>query len=86
MGELNCHINGAKIHLKSFPESKAKQLNYHTIPILGEHQYDAAAIHVEINDLLKGMPNNVTVDSTYNDILEITLSCQSYNIGVSSVV
>ena len=37
MGELNCHVNGGKVHLKSFPGSKAKQLNHHTIPILEEH-------------------------------------------------
>ena len=81
MGELNRHINGGKVHLKSFPGSKANQLNHHTIPILEEHQYDAAAIHVGINDLLKGMPNNVCVDSICNDILEIALRCRNHSIG-----
>ena len=38
MGELNRYINGGKIYLKSFPWSKANQLNHHTIPILEEHQ------------------------------------------------
>ena len=88
IGELNRHINGGKVHLKSFPWSKANQLNHHTIPILEEHQYDAAAIHVGINDLLKGMPNNVSVDSICNDILEIALRCRNHNIGevfISSV-
>ena len=88
IGELNRHINGGKVHLKSFPWSKANQLNHHTIPILEEHQYDAAAIHVGINDILKGMPNNVTVDSICNDILEIALRCRNHNIGevfISSV-
>ena len=88
MGELNRHINGGKVHLKSFPESKANQLNHHTIPILEEHQYDTAAIHVGINYLLKGMPNNVTVDSIRNDILETALRCRNHNIGevfISSV-
>ena len=66
MGELNRHINGGRVHLKSFPGSEAKQLNHHTIPILEEHQYDAAAIHVGINDLLKGMSNNVT--ATVDDL------------------
>ena len=61
MGELNRHINGGKVHLKSFSGSKAKQLNLHTILIPEEHQQEAAAIHVGgINDLLKGMSNNVT--------------------------
>ena len=90
MGELNCHVNGGKVHLKSFPGSKAKQLNHHTIPILEEHQYDAAAIHVGINDLLKGMSNNVTVtvDSICNDIFGIALRCRNHNIDevfISSV-
>ena len=74
--------------MKSFPESKANQLNHHTIPILEEHQYDTAAIHVGINYLLKGMPNNVTVDSIRNDILETALRCRNHNIGevfISSV-
>ena len=71
MGELNRYINGGKVNLKSFPGSKANQLNHHAIPILEEHQYDAAAIHVGINDLLKRMPNNVTVDSICNGILEL---------------
>ena len=85
MGELNRHINGGKVHLKSFPGSKANQLNHHTIPILEEHQYDAAAIHVVINDLLKGMPNNVTVDSIFNDIFEIALRCRNHNVNEVSV-
>ena len=81
MGELNCHVNGGKDHLKSFPGSKANQLNHHTTPLMEEHQYDAAAIHVRINDLLKGMANNVTVDSICNDILEIALRCCNHNIS-----
>ena len=88
MRELNRHINGGKVNLKSFPGSKAKQPNHHTIPILEEHKYDAAAIQVGINDL--GMSNNVTVtvDSICNDIFEIALRCRNHNIGevfISSV-
>ena len=86
MGELNCHINVGKDHLKSFPQSK--QLIHHVIPILEELQYDVAAIHVGINDLLKGTPNNLTVGSICNDIFEIALCCHSQNIGevfISSV-
>ena len=74
--------------MKSFPGSKANQPNHHTIPILVDHQCDAAPIHVGINDLLKGMPNNVTVDSICNDILETALHCRNHNIGevfISSV-
>ena len=55
IGELNCLINSGKVHFKSFPGSKANQLNHHAMPILEEHQDDSAAIHVGTNDLLKGM-------------------------------
>ena len=80
IGELNCHINGGNVHLESFPGSKAKQLNLRTTPILEEHQRDAATIHVGINDLLRGVPNNVTVHSICNDILETALRCCNHNI------
>ena len=80
MGELDRYINGGKVHLKSFPGSKANKLNH---PILEEHQYDVAAIHVRINDLLKGMPNNVTVDSICNDIREIALRCHNHNVNIA---
>ena len=61
-------LNGGTVHLKS-PGSKANQLKHHAILILEELQYDTAAIYVEINNLLKGMPSNVTVVSICNDIL-----------------
>ena len=65
-----------------------KQLNHHTIPILEEHQYDTAAIHVGINDLLKGMFNNVTVivDSICNDTFEIALRCRNRDIDLFQVL
>ena len=81
IGELNRYINGGKVCLKSFSGSKANQLSHHPIYILEEHQYSAAAIHVGINDLLKGMPNNVTVGSISNNILETALCCRNHNIN-----
>ena len=61
--------------LKHFQDQKSKQLNHHAIPILEEYQQDAAAIHVGINELLKGMSKNVTatVNCICNDIFEIVL-------------
>ena len=69
--------------MKSFPGSKANQLNHHTAPIFKEYQYDAAATHVGTNDLLKGMSNNVTVNSICNDTLEIALRCRNLNVVYS---
>ena len=78
VGEVNRYVKDRKVHFKSFPTSKAKQLNHHTIAILEEHQCDAAAIHVETNDLLK---KNVHCICICNDILEIALRCRNDNIG-----
>ena len=44
MKEFNKYLNEDTAHLKSFPGSKAKQMDHHVIPILEEHQYDAAVI------------------------------------------
>ena len=67
--------------MKSFPASKANQLNHHTIPVLEDYQYDAAVIYVGMNDLPNGMSNNVTVDSICNGILQIALRCRNHDIG-----
>ena len=88
MGELNCYKNDGKVYLKSFSGLKTNQLNYNAIPILEDYQYNAVANHIGINDLLKGMPNNVIVDSICNNILEIALRCHNHDIGkmfISSV-
>ena len=74
MGEINYYINGGKVHLKL--KTKTNQLNHHVIPNLEEHQYDTASIHVGINNLLKEMPNNVTVESICNaSLIAILLRC-----------
>ena len=57
MKEFDKNLNGSIAYLKPFPGSKAKQMDHHAIPTLEEHQYDPAAIHVGINDLLKSRTN-----------------------------
>ena len=52
MGKFNSCINEANILLKSFPECKSMQLDHHIILILQNQYYDAAGIHVGINNLL----------------------------------
>ena len=68
MKEFNKNLNGGIAHLKPFPGSKAKQMDHHAIPILKEHQYDAAVIHVGINDLLKSR-TNLNVSEIAKDII-----------------
>ena len=52
MGKFNSCINEGNILLKSFPECKSMQLDHHIILILQNQYYDAAGIHVGINNLL----------------------------------
>ena len=80
MGEFNSSINGANVQLKSFHGCKAMQLDHHTIPILQEQYYDAAGIHVGINDLLNSSFIK-SVDEICNDIIKIALRCRSHNIA-----
>ena len=53
-----------------FPAEKARQSNHHTIPLLEDKTYDAAAIHVGKKDLLSNVKstNDICID-----IIEIGL-------------
>ena len=63
MREFNNHLEEGIAHLKAFPGSKSQQLNHHSIPILREHEYDGAIIHVGINNLIKNPNENKARDS-----------------------
>ena len=51
--EINRQIQGGRIHVKAFPGAKSTQLNPYVTPTLEEYSYDAATIHVGINDILR---------------------------------
>ena len=67
-------------HFKPFPGLKVKQMDHHDIPVLEECQYDAAAIHVDINDLLKSR-TNIDVNEITKGIINIFLRYRSHNIA-----
>ena len=46
MKDINSHIKGGKMHLKSFPGAKASKLYHYIKPTLEEYKYDCAIIHV----------------------------------------
>lgn len=50
--QLNFQLKEARTHLKSFPRTKANQLNHCVIPTLEEFDYDYAIIYVGINNIL----------------------------------
>ena len=55
-------------------------MDHPTIPILEEHQYDAAAIQVGISELLN-CRTNINVNEIAKDIINIALRCQIHNIA-----
>ena len=74
MKDFNAAVGGGRVHLKSFLGSKAAQLNDHIKPTLQEYTYDAAIIHVNINDILRckndeelrELPNNIMKTSKFD--------------------
>ena len=64
--------------MKAFIGAKANQLNYQTNPVIKGKNYAAAAIHIDINDLLS---SNKSVYDICSDSISIGLRCMSNNIS-----
>ena len=85
MEEFNSFVKEGEVYLKAFPGAQANQLNYQTIPVIQGNNYDAAAIHVGINDFLLSIKS---INDICRDIISIGLRCRSNNISkvfVSSI-
>ena len=78
MREFNSFVKEADVYLKAFPGTKANQLNCQTIPVIQGNNDDAAAIRVDINDLLS---RNKSVNDICRDIASAGLRCRSSNIS-----
>ena len=77
--EFNSFINKGEVSLKAFPGAKARQLNHHTISHLKDNTYDAAAVHVGINDLTSNVKSS---NDICKDIIDIDLRYRNNNIGM----
>ena len=51
--EINRQIQGGRIHARASPGAKSTQLNHYVTSTLEECSYDAAMIHVSINNILR---------------------------------
>ena len=78
MKQFNSHTHGGKAYLKAFPGAKADQLNHHVKPSLEE--YDAAIIHIGINDILRSKGEK-EVNDIPKKIMNIAETCRNYNIA-----
>ena len=79
MKDFNADVRSGRVTLKSCPGSKAVQLNHHVKPTLEEYTYDAAIIHVGVNDIPR-CKNKEELKELPNDIMKIAHTCQEYNI------
>ena len=77
MGEFNSFVKEDEVYLKAFPGAKANQLNYQTIPVIQGNNYDLAAVHVDISDLLS---SNKSVNDICRDVISTGLRWRSINI------
>ena len=77
--EINRQIQGGRIHIKAFPGAKSTQLNHYVTPTLEEYGYDAAIIHVGINDILESKHYD-ELDKLPGTIIKEGNICQKYNI------
>ena len=74
--------------ISSRSQDQRQSMDHDVIPILEEHQYDAAAIHLGINDLLKSR-TNINVREIAKDTINTALRYRSHNaatIFISSIV
>ena len=58
---------------------KSTLLNNYVLPTLDEFQYDAAIIHVRINDILPTKTEN-DLKKLPNKINDISRTCQNYDV------
>ena len=88
MKDFKAAVGEGRVHLESFPGSKAVQLSHHLKPTLQEYTYDATIIHVGMNGILR-CKNYEELEELPSDIMKIAHTCQKYNIGkifISSIV
>ena len=88
MKQFNSHMHGGKVYLKGFPGAKADEPNPHVKPSLDEHKYDAAIIHVRINDILRSKGEK-EVNDIPRKIMNTPETCRNYNIAkifISSII
>ena len=70
--------------LSLFLVRKQYNLTIHVKPTLEKYTYDAAIIHMGINDILL-CKNDEELKELVNNIIKIANTCQEYNIGKISI-
>ena len=77
--EINRQIQGGGIHVRASPGAKTTQLNHYVTPTLEEYSYDAAMIHVSINNILRSKHYD-ELDKLPGNIIKLENTCLKSNI------
>ena len=78
--EINGQIKCGEVHVKAFSGAKSTQINHYVTSTLEEYRYDAAIMHVGINDILRSK-HYFELDNLPGNIIKVGNTCQKYNIG-----
>ena len=78
--EINRQTQDGRIHMKAFPGAKSTQLNHYVTSTPEEYSYDAAMIHVGINNILRSEHYD-KLDKLSGNIIKVVNTCRKYNIG-----
>ena len=76
--EFNKHINRGSAKFKIFPGLKSNELLHYIEPTLQEETYDAAIIHVGVNDMING--NQEKIDALIQNLQNLANKCVSYGV------
>ena len=88
MKDFNAAVRSGRVHIKCFSGTNTVQIKHYVKPTLEKYNYDAAVIHVGINDILR-CKNDEKLKELSNDIMKITHTCQEYiirKVFISSIV
>ena len=77
---MNIKEINRQIQFKAFPRAKSTQLNHYVTPTLEKYSYDAAIVHVVINEIPRSEHYD-EIDKLPGTIMKVGNTCQKYSIG-----
>ena len=77
--EFNYWLHKGHAHLNSFPGGTSKELLYYVEPTLKSKTFDAALLHVGVNDLLND-ESQYSVHNLLDNLKQIGLKCKSAGV------
>ena len=77
---INKEVKGGRVYIKAFPGAKSTQLNHYVLPALEEYSYDAAIMHVGINDIKIKRSQRFKSDLPKN-VIKVGKICQNHKFG-----